>query len=225
MNRAIPRWLAPVALILWLFFVLGSFFVVQKPFTAATAAAVGHVLLDGLTALWLGLIALGLGLRLLRLLPGLDFTPGESVVFGAGLGLGALGLLALAVGLAGGFTPPLAFGVTILLTLLAARPVWQCRTRAFAGERPSIPTVICLTLFGLLALLPALLPRSIGTGCFTISPAPNFTSRPVRLSPIPVHPTSTFPRSWRCSLLGPCFCAAILPPSCCTLALACCWPG
>ena len=52
--------------ILWTFFVLGSFFAVQKPFAAVNARAVGNVLLNLFTAGWLALIALGSVFSLLR---------------------------------------------------------------------------------------------------------------------------------------------------------------
>jgi hypothetical protein len=58
----------PILFVLWLFAVFGSFYLVQKPFTPAAAAAILNVLLDLLAASWLGLLGLGLGHRLLLLL-------------------------------------------------------------------------------------------------------------------------------------------------------------
>jgi hypothetical protein len=173
--------------------VLGSFFVVQKPFTAATAAAAGNVLLDVTTAAGLMLIAVGLGARLLRLLPALDLSPGETLLFSAGLGLGALGLVALGVGLAGGFTPLAAWPVTILLALLAARPLWQFRSLVFDIERPSLLIILYLTLFGLLTLLPALLPPVDWDGLFYHLTAPKLYLEAGQVIANPSVPHFNFP--------------------------------
>ena len=90
--------------VLWMFFVLGSFFAVQKPFSAANVLAVGNSLLNLLVAVWLTLIAVGLGAWLLQRLQSTG-SLGETVVLGAGLGLGLIGLLSFALGLAGLFYP------------------------------------------------------------------------------------------------------------------------
>ena len=82
--------------ILWLFFVLASFFAVQKPFSATSALAFGRVLLDLLAAGWLVLIAIALGTWLLQRLLPIDSPLMETLILGAGLGLGVLGLLGLA---------------------------------------------------------------------------------------------------------------------------------
>ena len=95
MNTSISRWLMLGLLVLWLFFVLGSFFAVQKPFAAGNVVAVGSVLLNLLAAIWLVAISLGLGAWLLNRLAADTFGLGETVVLGTGLGLGLLGQMEL----------------------------------------------------------------------------------------------------------------------------------
>ncbi|GAB4432185.1 MAG: hypothetical protein Kow0031_13530 [Anaerolineae bacterium] len=174
------RLLVTIFFVLWLFFVLTSFFVVQKPFTGANAAAVGNVLLDALTAAWLSLVALGLGRwLLLRLLPQSLPAAGQ-LIFGTALGLGLLSLMSLAVGLAGGFNRPVAYGLTLALTaavLPSLRALWQELSRrrsapAAASNRPNGWTAFYLAAFALLALLVALLPPTDWDGLFYHLTAP-----------------------------------------------------
>ena len=166
-----PAWLVPTLFVGWLFFVLTSFFVVQKPFTAANAAAAVNILLDVSTVLWLGLVALGIGRRiLLKLHPG-EIQPAVQLVFGTALGLGLLGLLALGVGLLGFFNRPTAYIVILLLTIVAL-PSLQNLYRNFrrrqreTSPRPSRWTVLYLGAFALLTLLVALLPPTDWDGLF-----------------------------------------------------------
>ncbi|HXV98228.1 MAG TPA: phospholipid carrier-dependent glycosyltransferase, partial [Anaerolineae bacterium] len=65
-NHKLPiaQWLG-LGLLLWLFIAFGLFYLVQKPFTPAAAAAIAKAVLDLLAAAWLGLLGLGLGHRLL----------------------------------------------------------------------------------------------------------------------------------------------------------------
>ncbi|HMQ51925.1 MAG TPA: hypothetical protein PKD98_07515, partial [Anaerolineae bacterium] len=138
MSRQVRPSLLPVFFVLWLFFVVGSFFTVQKPFGAETARAIAAVLLDLLAAGWLGLVALGLGAGLLeRLLPG-RLVLAETLVFGAGLGLGLLGLAIFGLGLAGLFQPAVAYAATAALTALVARPLWRLG-RQMSRWRPANP--------------------------------------------------------------------------------------
>jgi 4-amino-4-deoxy-L-arabinose transferase-like glycosyltransferase len=154
--------------ILWIFFVLASFFAVQKPFTTANALAFANLLLDLLTAAWLALVGLGLGAWLLRRLwpaePGLL----EELVFGLGLGLGGLALLGLGLGLAGLFQPLTAYVVMGILSLLAAPPLWRLLRRAQwpPAERPHPLAAIYLMAMALFALAAALLPPTDWDGLF-----------------------------------------------------------
>jgi 4-amino-4-deoxy-L-arabinose transferase-like glycosyltransferase len=112
----------------WAFFVLASFFAVQKPFTAINALALGRVMLDLLVAGWLALIGLLLGGWLLQqifrvatvgaLFAGKEWAGLELVVLGSGLGLGLLGLLNFVIGLAGLFRPVMAYGLAIGLSIV-----------------------------------------------------------------------------------------------------------
>jgi 4-amino-4-deoxy-L-arabinose transferase-like glycosyltransferase len=165
MNRRLSLSVV-VLFVLWLFFVLASFFAVQKPFTAANAAAIGAALLNLLTALWLGLIALGLGSWLLtRLAPPALPWP-DVVIFGTGLGLGMLGLLSFGVGLLGGFTPLIAYPVTIILTAASLPPLWRLKGMMTRPPAPPPAALIYLALLFLLTLSVALLPPADWDGLF-----------------------------------------------------------
>ncbi|MBN1221445.1 MAG: hypothetical protein JXM69_21170 [Anaerolineae bacterium] len=188
MNSLRARWLLVGLFILWTFFVLGTFYAVQKPFAAINAQAVGEVLLNLLTAAWLALIGLGAGVWVLSRLR-LDLSLGEVVVLGAGLGLGVLGLLSLSFGWLGLFRPVVAYLVTLVLTGLAAPQLWRLwqayrRHRLVRSTFPPTPstlpspfsplptpvyrlpsTVYCL-LIALFTLLVALLPPTDWDGLF-----------------------------------------------------------
>ena len=130
--------------ILWTFFVLGSFFAVQKPFAAVNARAVGNVLLNLFTAGWLALIALGLGSWVLSWLR-VDLSLGERVILGTGLGLGALGLLSLACGWLGLYQSLIAYLVTLTLSGLAAPQLWrlwQAYRRPAHFSFPPVPSTL-----------------------------------------------------------------------------------
>ena len=88
-------WLFTALFILWIFFVLGSFFAAQKPFSASNAQAAIRTFLDLAVAGWLALLALAIGTRLLRTLLQTELSPPEALIFGTALGLGTLGLLSL----------------------------------------------------------------------------------------------------------------------------------
>lgn len=168
-----PVWSVPALFVAWLFFVLTSFFVVQKPFTAVNAAAVGNTLLDALIVVWLTLIALGLGRWLLLRLLSEPPSVAEQTIFGTALGLGVLGLLSLAMGLLGWFNRPVAYGVTLALTLAVVpslRSLWREQRRrttlAETSSRPNRWAVFYLGAFALLTLLVALLPPTDWDGLF-----------------------------------------------------------
>ncbi|MCB0162662.1 MAG: hypothetical protein KDI79_00460 [Anaerolineae bacterium] len=175
MNKSMIRWLVPGLLVLWLFFVLGSFFAVQKPFAAENVAAIVSALLDLLVAVWLLAISLGLGSWLLERLVGDAFSFGETVVLGTGLGLGLLGLLSFGLGLVGLFHPLAAYAVTVGLSLVAAPQLWRLFRQIGTGRLTNPPhrlVVIYLTITGLLALSVALLPPSDWDGLFYHLTAP-----------------------------------------------------
>ncbi len=169
MSGQRAKWLFIGLFILWTFFVLTSFFAVQKPFSATNVLAVGDALLNLLVAGWLALVALTLGRWLLkRLLPaGLSFA--ETFVLGAGLGLGALGLLNLGLGLVGLFRPAVAYGVTLALSAAfapqAVRLFRRCR-RWRPTNPPNFLAALYLSLVALWAALVALLPPTDWDGLF-----------------------------------------------------------
>ncbi|MCB9098298.1 MAG: hypothetical protein H6632_02075 [Anaerolineales bacterium] len=175
MNKSTARWLILGLLVLWLFFVLGSFFAVQKPFAAENVVAVGRTLLDLLVAIWLCAISLGLGAWLLNLLSrdGLDLD--EIVILGTGLGFGLFGLFVFGLGMVGLFHPLVAYTVTVALSLAAAPQLWRLFRRSriwqFIDPPPRL-VVIYLTTIGLLALSVALLPPTDWDGLFYHLTAP-----------------------------------------------------
>lgn len=178
MNRQIKGFAAAL-FILWAFFVLASFYAVQKPFTAANGAAAARVLLDLLAAGWLALLALGLGSRLLQQFffaagaPQNRMGP-ETVLFGAGLGLGLLGLLGLGLGLAGLLRPVVAYGLAVALSLALGphtvrlgQDVWPGVKAAFRLPPAALlPAVVYVALICLLTLAVALLPPTDWDGLF-----------------------------------------------------------
>jgi hypothetical protein len=148
MKQRVLPWLIPSIFILWLFFVLATFFVVQKPFTTVHALAAGQVFLDLSVAGWVALVGWGLGVWLLQwLLPakeGPEISAGltgenaegfqtaarpsfETSVLGMGVGLGIVGLLGLAVGMLGLFRPGVIYSLTGLLSLGLLGWFWRHR--------------------------------------------------------------------------------------------------
>ncbi len=163
------RWLLVSVFLLWIFGVLASFFAVQKPFSVANALAIGHALLDLLTVGWLALIALLAGAWFLQRLWSTGLPLAETLILGTGLGLGALGLLSLAVGLMGLFQPVVAYGVTIALSVVLAPQAVRFfhRYRHWRPvNRPGLFTILYLLLMALVTLLVALLPPVDWDGLF-----------------------------------------------------------
>ncbi|HID51496.1 MAG TPA: hypothetical protein EYP41_05605 [Anaerolineae bacterium] len=168
------KWTAVALFVLWMFFVLSAYYVVQKSSSLAQALALGQntavwldfsfsfpallrSLLDMAAALWLAFVALGVGLWLLTWLKISSESALAMLLYGLGLGLGALGLLVLFLGLAGWLQPMLFYALLIGLTLLTG---WKSG-RFLRGIRPSRPPIL-ISVYGgavlFLALLQALLP-------------------------------------------------------------------
>ncbi len=155
--------------VVWIFFTLGSFFTVQKPFSAANALAIGQSLLNLLVAGWLMLVGLGLGSLLLQHFLPLDLSLAERFVFGTGLGLGAMGLLILGLGLIGLFQPLVAYGITVALSIIVVPQLRAFFRQLFRWRPVNLPnrlTTLYLLLIGLFALLLALLPPTDWDGLF-----------------------------------------------------------
>lgn len=173
-KPSVARRLGTGLLLLWFFGALAVFYVIQKPFTPAAAAAMAGAGLHLLAAGWLGLLGLGLGHRLLRWLGPAGLSTGEILVLGSGLGLGALGLLTLGLGLAGLFYRWL----FLALSLLLAAGLWPDyralyrRLRRWRPKRPGRLVAVYVVGVGLAALLTALLPPVDWDGLFYHLAAP-----------------------------------------------------
>ncbi len=174
-------WTAVALFVAWLFFALAAYYVTQRPFDAAliqaiqragwgsfafSGAALARSLADVAVTLWLTGTALGLGLWLWHWLGASDAPPLEALLFSWGMGLGALGLLVLFVGLAGWLTRPFLFSFTFILMLAGLPALLPFLRTMRAGKRPSpLVTFYLLTAVGLAFTL-ALLPPSDWDGLF-----------------------------------------------------------
>ncbi|MBK8903296.1 MAG: glycosyltransferase family 39 protein [Anaerolineaceae bacterium] len=132
------KWGIIFLFVLWLFYGLSAYYVVQKPFSVPQLVAllenpsawltldfawssVGRSLLDVATAVLINLAAWGIGTTLLSY-TNLKMDGLETAVFGTGLGFGALGLWLFFLGLIGGFTPAAFWGTMGATTAMA---IWQ----------------------------------------------------------------------------------------------------
>jgi 4-amino-4-deoxy-L-arabinose transferase-like glycosyltransferase len=166
-------WLGMGLFVLWLFFVLGSFFTVQKPFDATQATAMTRSTLDLLAAGWIALAASGAGIWLLTRLLRDPLPVLETLVLGTGLGLGLLALLALGFGMIHLFQTGPVIIATLLLTSLSALQLRRLyrRTPVTADSTALTPpphnlVTVYLVIFLLLMLLVALLPSTDFDGLF-----------------------------------------------------------
>ena len=187
------RLLVTLLFILWLFFVLASFFAVQKPFStstgdqigasihtfrayvvqksfsSATVLAIAGLLLDSLTAVWLALVALAGGSWLLPRFRLASLPLLDTLVLGTGLGFGGLGLLGLLFGLLGLLRPSIFYIITIVFSLISIPPLVRLVRRGRHWRPvnlPSWPVGLYLGAVALLTLLVALLPPTDWDGLF-----------------------------------------------------------
>ena len=150
------------------------FYVVEKPFTSTTALALGHGTLDLFIVSWLILLALGLGNRLLDWLAFDNLSTGEQLILGVGVGFGIMGLITLALGLAGLFYQTVFIGLTLLLTTLFWSD-WQALARQvhrWQSPTPNRWVVGYIGLIFLLTLFLALRPPTDWDGLFYHMTAP-----------------------------------------------------
>ena len=169
MKKFLPQAVWPVLFVLWIFFVIGSFFVVQKPFATENVLAFSRALLDVAVAGWLGLIGLSLGQLLLRHALRLELGRLEQLVLGSALGLGCLGLISFALGLAGLFQPIVMWVLTAAGTLAIIPALRKNidRWRHWPNLPPPPPlAALFLGLMGLFTLAVALLPPTDWDGLF-----------------------------------------------------------
>lgn len=114
-------------LILALFAALGLYHWVHKPITPAQALAVGSAVLDALAALWLMALGGGVGRRLTGAWA--NAAPGERMAAQAALGLGALGLAMLGLGLVRGY-----YALEIIIALVVMTLVLWREMRAWLAD-------------------------------------------------------------------------------------------
>ena len=102
---------ASLLFLIWIFVVVAFYYVAHKPFTVSTLLAVGRALagLGGATLVMA--LGTGLGRRLLGYLPGVGGL--EVFVLSAAVGLGALALVTLALGLLGWLRPWVFWALTL----------------------------------------------------------------------------------------------------------------
>ena len=172
----------------WVFGIIGIFYVVQKPFTQESIEALPRIfslpftfsptalirtLLDLLTAIWLWLMNLGLGLWLYRQLIKIQQAPNETteiatleqIILSLGLGFIGVGLVILGLGLLG-FLHPLILTTAVVIATVVTLP--QTLRTLKSVQLPAPPRLLKLYL-GLtlgLGLTLALLPPSDWDGLF-----------------------------------------------------------
>ncbi|MCL4869731.1 MAG: glycosyltransferase family 39 protein [Anaerolineae bacterium] len=184
-KRRFPwNWVAVTLFLLWLFFSLGSYYVVQKPFTLPqliwltensflwqpvhwSAAAFGRTLVDLLTGLWLLLVAGGCGRWLLHRFALTSLSLLAEAVLSLGLGWGAIGIAILILGSLHLYQPAIFIGLAIVLTVLAIPQLLAfSRTIPRPIHLPSTLITFYLSLVVFLALTLALLPPTSWDGLF-----------------------------------------------------------
>ena len=193
MRNARLKWVIIFLFVLWLFYGLSAYYVVQKPFSVPQLmlllddpaawltvdfawSSVYRSLLDVATAVWINLIAWGIGTAVLTLLP-IQMNRLETAVFGTGTGFGALGLWVLFLGLVGGLNTTAFWGTMATATALTLWQIFKNRTqintdsslKSLRSLRFNFPprgiTIYLLIVLGL-ALIIALLPPTSWDGLF-----------------------------------------------------------
>ena len=188
-NNNILKWTLIALFVAWFFFTVASYFVVYKPFSPLLVvqlstlawlplgndwSILGSALLDLLVALWLGVMALGVGLWIWD---GIFLTQRrkgakaekereeglERVVFGFGLGFGVIGLLVLLVGVLGWLNTAV---LTIMATILSAIGVQKLVRLRVGWKRPSRPVIIYIIIVVFMAITLAVLPPTNWDGLF-----------------------------------------------------------
>lgn len=168
------KWVAIAFFVLWMFFVMSAYYVVQRSFVTGQATALfqnlssllefsfsvqamGRTLLDVGVALWITFASLGIGLWLLTWLKIPTESSVESLLYGLGVGFGALGLLLFFLGLAGWIQTPVLHGLLIVATLSTGwKSIGFLRGVRFA--RPPVWLLVYAGLVILLALFLVLVP-------------------------------------------------------------------
>lgn len=128
MNRSARHLVLTILFILWVFVVVGLYYVVHKPFGAANVRAIGAAT-AGLAGAAL-VLALGTAVGLL-LLRRLDLAPAERLVWAASLGLGLVSLVGLGLGAMGLLKPWLLWPLTAAAIAAAGRSLWRALRAAW----------------------------------------------------------------------------------------------
>jgi 4-amino-4-deoxy-L-arabinose transferase-like glycosyltransferase len=170
MTRKKLLWLILPLAFLWMAFVYASFYLVQqqRPFTAAQLQAIGSTLLDLVTAGALLAIASLVGYRICALLK-VQCSPAEGLVWGTGLGLGAIGLSMFGLGLLGWLSRWAVVGLLSLLLFVSAPALKSLASGLSSLRSISLPgrwTRAYLAAMLLLTLLVALAPPLDWDGLF-----------------------------------------------------------
>jgi hypothetical protein len=186
-RALIGLWIGVALFLLWLFFSLGSYYRVQKPFSlpqlmalaeykfiwqkvAWSAAASGRTLVDLLVGVWLVLVAGGTGRWFLRLSGWSVPSLLAEIVLSIALGWGVMGLLMLGLGALQLYRPVVFTLLAVGLSLVAGPPLWgwlkALRPRLRQWSRPSPLIVLYLVIVIGVALTTALLPPTSWDGLF-----------------------------------------------------------
>ncbi len=115
-TRSGPWFLPVAAITVWSFVVMALYYLVHKPLGPVNAQAIVLACLDLAAAGSVVYVGIGVGARLLPELPAT--SPAERLALSAGLGMGAIGLIVLAVGVMGGLY------LSILGLLMCVGLVW-----------------------------------------------------------------------------------------------------
>jgi hypothetical protein len=189
--------LATLLLTVWLLAVLATFYLVQKPFTPETVRAILRLGLDVSAALLVVGMGAGLGRRILAWLGLSDVPTSDLVWLAPALGLGALAILSLGLGLVGGWRRPHIYGI-VLLVALPLTPDLLVFGRRLSGWRPQLAVsawgrrYLILTLA--LALLLALAPPTSWDGLFYHLTGPSLYIAQGQISPLDINiPHLSFP--------------------------------
>ncbi|MFQ6015985.1 MAG: ArnT family glycosyltransferase, partial [Anaerolineae bacterium] len=181
-------WLLIVILsLLWVFAVYASFYLVQKPAKLANALALVDVVLNLATASFIVLLGMALGRWLFERCGFAPASLAEELVMAAGLGLGLLSLVSLALGLVGLFQAWLFYLLSAGLALLLY-PQWRqiliLGGRAWE-ELKSIPRPLAsyLALTGLMSLFLALAPPISWDALFYHLTGPKLYIQAQRITP------------------------------------------
>ncbi|MCC6628752.1 MAG: hypothetical protein IT340_15280 [Chloroflexi bacterium] len=154
---------------------------------------------DGIVVLLLSWLAAALGARLLTWLRVLDPSPGERLLIGLGLGLGALAVGLLALGLLGLLQPVAIVSLIVGLAALAARavPAVPADVRAAASvawrHRPARPLLVLLGAVLGLTLMLTLVPPVTWDGLAYHLAAPRAWLALGRLTPLADNPPANYP--------------------------------